>query len=143
MPDILQDFPIGASLDRVFEAIATPSGLDAWWTKTCAGEPRVDALWELGFGPDYQWQARVTRYERPVRFELEFVQSDADWNGTTVSCELGADGGATLVQFAHRGWPTENSHFRISCHCWALYLRVLRRWVEHGERVAYEDRLGV
>jgi hypothetical protein len=28
-------------------------------------------------------------------------------------------------------------------YCWAIYLRVLRRWLEHGERVPYEQRLDV
>jgi hypothetical protein len=34
-----------------------------------------------------------------------------------------------------------NEHWRISCYWWAMYLRVLRRYLEHGESVAYEDRL--
>jgi uncharacterized protein YndB with AHSA1/START domain len=29
----------------------------------------------------------------------------------------------------------------VSCYCWAMYLRVLRRYLEHGERVPYEGRL--
>jgi len=33
--------------------------------------------------------------------------------------------------------------FRISTHCWAMYLRILRRHFEHGESVPYEDRLDV
>lgn len=141
MPDILQDFPIAADADRVFEAIATPAGLDQWWTKTCSGEPTVGGLWQLGFGPEYQWQATVTRYERPLCFELTLVRSDADWKGTTVGFELTVNGRMTDVRFSHRGWPAESTHFRVSCHCWALYLRVLRRYLEHSERVAYEDRL--
>ena len=49
----------------------------------------------------------------------------------------------TKVRFYHRGWPEANSHYRISCHCWALYLRILRRHIEHGESVPYEKRLDV
>jgi hypothetical protein len=30
---------------------------------------------------------------------------------------------------------------RISCHCWALYLRLLRRHLEFGESVPYDRRL--
>lgn len=46
MPDILQDFPIKADPKRVFEAVSAPAGLDQWWTKTCAGQPRLGALGE-------------------------------------------------------------------------------------------------
>jgi len=45
------------------------------------------------------------------------------------------------VRFCHRGWPAENEHYRVSCHCWALYLRLLRRQVEYAESVPYEQRL--
>ena len=30
------------------------------------------------------------------------------------------------VRFHHCGWLTANEHFRISNHCWAMYLRILR-----------------
>jgi hypothetical protein len=41
------------------------------------------------------------------------------------------------------GWPVDNEHWRISCYCWAMYLRLLRRYLEHGEIVPYERRLEV
>lgn len=34
MADIFYYFPINTSIDKVFEAISTPKGLDKWWTKT-------------------------------------------------------------------------------------------------------------
>ena len=49
----------------------------------------------------------------------------------------------TQVRFRHVGWPSTNDHYRISCYCWAAYLRILRRYLEHGERVPYEKRLDV
>jgi len=29
----------------------------------------------------------------------------------------------------------------VSCYCWAMYLRIMRRYLEHGESVPYERRL--
>jgi len=49
----------------------------------------------------------------------------------------------TQVRFSHRGWSEANDHYRTSCHCWALYLRILRRHLEHGEKVPHEQRLDV
>jgi hypothetical protein len=51
--------------------------------------------------------------------------------------------GLTQVSFHHTGWPENNEHYRISCYCWAMYLRLLKRYVEYGEVVPYEDRLEV
>ena len=143
MPDILQDFPIRAPADRVFRAMSTPDGLDTWWTKTSAGVPALGAEYELGFGPGYDWQARVTRCTPGAEFELEMTRADQDWMGTRVGVRLHEDSGTTHVRFHHTGWPALNEHYRVSCHCWAMYLRVLRRSLEHGETVPYERRLDV
>ena len=69
------------------------------------------------------------------------VRADADWLDTRVGFRLDAQGDATIVRFHHTGWPSFNEHYRISCHCWAMYLRILRRYLEHGEFVPYENRL--
>jgi len=143
MADILQDFPIQAPLDRVFRAVSMPQGLDTWWTKRSAGSPQQGAEYALGFGPDYDWRARVTRFEPDSGFELEMVRADSDWLGTRVGLRLEPRDGATWVRFYHTGWPSLNDHYRITCHCWAMYLRILRRSLEHGESVPYEDRLDV
>jgi uncharacterized protein YndB with AHSA1/START domain len=143
MADILQDFPIRAPRREVFAAMAEPAGLDAWWTARSRGEPRQDAEYELDFGPSYRWRARVTRCEPDRALEWELTDASPDWVGTRVGFELTDSGDATLVRFHHRGWPDAGEHYRVSCHCWAMYLRVLRRHLEMGERVPYEDRLNV
>jgi uncharacterized protein YndB with AHSA1/START domain len=143
MPDILLDLPIQTPPARVFAAVSTPEGLDCWWTKRAAGQPAVGAEYELWFGPEYDWRAQVTRCVRETAFELRLVRADADWLGTRVGFQLQERGGGTWLSFSHCGWPSANEHYRISCNCWALYLRILRRYVEQGESVPYEDRLNV
>jgi uncharacterized protein YndB with AHSA1/START domain len=143
MADILHDLPIRAPVRRVFEAVSTPAGLDAWWADRSSGSPEAGATYDLGFGPDYQWTACVTRCAPDSEFELEFVHADDDWTGTRVGFHLEPRGDATWLRFSHTGWPSVNEHYRVSCNCWALYLRVLRRYLEHGETVPYEQRLDV
>ena len=145
MPDIRHDFPIQAPLERVFEAISTPRGLDAWWTKRSRGQPSEGAEYELWFGEGYDWRAVVSRCAAPpaspAEFELRMTASDPDWTGTRVGFHLERRGDRTWVRFHHTGWPHDNEHYRISCYCWAMYLRILRRYVERGEQVAYDERL--
>ena len=142
MADIFHDFPIKATVDRVFQAVSTPQGLDCWWTKRCSGKPEPGSVYELGFGPSYEWRAVVSRVVPGTEFELQITQSDADWTGTRVGWRMEPRKGVTWVRFSHTGWPAENEHYRISCNCWALYLRILRRNLEHGEFIPYEQRLG-
>jgi uncharacterized protein YndB with AHSA1/START domain len=143
MPDIFHDFPIHAPAERVFQAVSTPVGLDRWWTKRSAGEPKEGATFALWFGPAYDWRARVSRCVASSEFELEIVSADKDWIGTRVGFHLEEKDGTTSVRFHHKGWPDANEHWRISCYCWAMYLRILRRYLEHGEDVPYEKRLEV
>jgi uncharacterized protein YndB with AHSA1/START domain len=143
MPDILHDFLIKADREAVFQAVSTPKGLDSWWTKRSVGKPERAALYELWFGPEYDWRGRVAVYTPPDAFELEIVEAPEDWLGTRVGFRLGARDRSTEVRFYHTGWPKLNEHYRISCYCWAMYLRVLRRHLEHGESVPYEKRLDV
>lgn len=143
MADICHDFPIKGPRARVFDAISTPEGLNSWWSKTCAGTPREGAEYEFGFGPGYDWRALVTQCMPDSVFELKMIQADDDWTGSRLTFKLAENEGATQVVFRHSDWPEENEHYRISCYCWAMYLRHLKRYVESGETVAYEERLDV
>jgi len=141
MPDIVHDFPINATPAVVFQAVSTADGLDRWWTKRASGEPKAGATYQLGFGPEYDWVASVTKCVPETHFELEMTRADSDWTGTRVGFELVPSRSGTQVRFYHRGWPAANEHYRISSFCWAMYLRILKRALEHGESVRYDDRL--
>jgi uncharacterized protein YndB with AHSA1/START domain len=143
MPDILHDVLIRAPAARVFQAVSTPEHLDQWWTTRSAGQPTQGAEYELRFGPQFDWRARVTRCVPGEAFEFEMVRAGEDWTGTRVGFRLASADGATQVRFDQVGWPKLNEHYRVSCYCWAMYLRVLKRYLEHGERVPYEKRLDV
>jgi hypothetical protein len=105
------------------------------------GKPVEGAEYELWFGPAYDWRAVVSRCVPDREFELEMIKAQEDWQGTRVGFFLDEHEGVTQVRFHHSGWPESNEHYRVSCYCWAAYLRLLRRYVEHGEVVPYEDRL--
>ncbi len=143
MPDIVHDFPIKAPVTRVFRAVSLPVELDNWWTVRSTGNAQPGGEYQLWFGPEHDWRATVTRSEPDVEFELELTRAAPEWLGTKVGFHLNPKGGVTHVRFHHVGWPAATEHYRTSCYCWAMYLRVLRRYVEHGETVPYERRLDV
>lgn len=143
MADIFHYFPIKASAARVFQAVSTPAGLDSWWTKRSTGRPKENAEYQLWFSPEYDWRARVSKFVPGREFEIEITKADKDWQGTRVGFVLQEQEGTTQVHFHHTGWPSSNEHHRVSCYCWAMYLRVLKRNIEFGEVVQYEDRLDV
>lgn len=143
MADIVQDFPINASRQRVFQAVSSPAGLDSWWTKRSSGEPVQGNEYVLWFGPEHDWRAVVSRCVASVEFELQLTRAEEDWQDTRVGFVLAETSGGTQVRFHHLGWPEANDHYRTSCFCWAMYLRLLKRYVENDELVPYEARLDV
>src|SRR5215467_7145532 len=112
MPDIFQDFTIKAPRERVFAEMSTPEGLDRWWTKSASGKTRVGEEYRLFFGPEYDWRAKVTRYDPGSVFELLMTSAHPDWMSTRVGFQLEAESPTvTRVRFYHTGWPTDNEHW--------------------------------
>lgn len=140
MPDVLLQLKVDAEPARAFEAFATPAGLDSWWTKISAGSAEVGSQWQLYFGPEYDWRARVTKCVPVESFEWTIYSAMEDWIGTRVGAMFTASGDGTIIDFYHRGWAEPGDHYRISCYCWAGYLRLLRRNLDFGEFVPYELR---
>lgn len=143
MADILHRFPIHASADRVFEAITSPKGLDAWWTLESEGQPVKGADYRFYFDPQYDWHGKVTEAAKDRVIEWRFTDAEPDWTGTSLRMELEEKEGWTWVEFAHTGWVDAGEHFRITSYCWAAYLRLLRLYVEEGQVAPYEKRLNV
>lgn len=140
MPDVLHQFVIEAPRETVWSYFATPEGVAKWWTASGSGIAELGAVWQFYFTPEYDWRARVTRCEPNVAIEFTIVEAMADWIGTKVGVELREDNGKTIIDFYHRGWAEESDHFRISSFCWATYLRLLKRHIEHGEFTPYGER---
>lgn len=148
MPDIYHDFPLNMAVSRVLRAVSMPADLAQWWTTRSKGQARPGAEYELWFGPQDEWRAKVTRCAPNAEFEPQLTRADREWLGTKVGFHLEAKDGKTRARFYHVGWPnvgwpTETERYRVSCYCWAVYLRVLRRYFEHGESLPYERRLDV
>jgi hypothetical protein len=82
----------------------------------------------------------VSRFVAGREFELQVIQAMPDWIGARVGFALTEDNGITTVRFHHTGWAEKSEHFCISSYCWATYLRLLKRYIEHGEIVPYSER---
>lgn len=95
----------------------------------------------MWFGPDHDWRACGTRSVPDSEFEPEMTRADEGWLGTRVGLRLETRNGSIWVRFRHEGWRSANEQYRISCHCRAMYLRILRRSLEHGESFLCEERL--
>ncbi len=141
--DIIHYLQVQSPIESVFQTISTPRGMVKWWPLQASGHSELGAILTLDFGPGYHWQAQVTQMVPPTEFELTLIKADSDWQDNTVGFQLNSMKDGTNVRFYNRGWKEANDHFCISNYCWAMYLRLMKRYVEHGEVVEYSDRLNV
>lgn len=140
MPTIYHDLVITAPILKVFEGITNPALIDEWWTEKCQGTPELNKEYTLGFTPECIWKASVTVFEKNKSFELTLTDAQEDWLGTKVGFVVEENGKDTKLKFQHCGWKEINEHFRISSYCWAVYLRILKRYLEAGIRIPYKER---
>jgi uncharacterized protein YndB with AHSA1/START domain len=111
MANILHEFTVKAEASRIFECVSTPAGLDQWWTHSSSGRPQPGEIYALGFGPEYDWEARVSRCAKDAEFELEMTEAADEWQDTRVGFRLLPLGDHTQVSFWHKGWKEETHHF--------------------------------
>lgn len=140
MHQILHELEISAPIADVFDAVSTPEGLDVWWTLGSSGQPAAGEEYRFYFGPGYDWRGVVRRVRPGTAIEWEITRADADWMRTVVGVELESYGDRVIVRLKHTGWGEANSHFRRTSTCWALYLRILKRFLEKDVYVPYSRR---
>ena len=140
MYDILHDLTIKASPSKIFAALSQPQHLNKWWTKESQGIAKIGQEYRLHFSPEYDWYAEVSICELDKHFELRMTKADIDWNPTCFGFELTEIPDGIQVSHYHKGWKTQNHHFRRSNYSWAQLLRLLKNYVEKGEIVPFMHR---
>ncbi len=140
MPNIYHDFTIEATPAQVFKAISLPEELEHWWPQQCSGKPEVGAHYRFYFGPEYDWQGRVSHSVENKAFYMEMTKADADWSFTSFGFDLLPVSIGTQVQFWHKNWLASNHAYRKAAFCWALLLNGLKKYAETGEIIPFEQR---
>ncbi|MDX1685434.1 MAG: SRPBCC domain-containing protein [Saprospiraceae bacterium] len=140
MADLYHNLKIEASASRVFDAFSRPEHLNNWWTLESSGQPEVGEIYRLYFGDPYDWRFRVSRSERNNIFEWKVQSADKDWEPTSVGIELKEVNDGVTVNFYHINWPEDNDHYKHSNYCWAHLLNGLKKYVEEGTIIPFDER---
>ncbi len=138
--NIYHNFLIKASPKVVFDAISLPEHLNNWWTLKSSGIPELDSEYNLNFTDAYNWFCKVSEVKKNESFYLKMIDSDKDWNPTTLGFDLEVKGSDTLVKFNHVNWQEDNHHFRHSSFCWAMLLNGLKNYLEKGIVIPFNER---
>ena len=139
MPDILHRVGAVAPIDKVYDALAGPAGIAAWWATATTGGDEVGSTIESTFTIAETGQQLGTisyALEELVpskRVAWRVTGGVPEWQDTLIRFDLEeADGGYTIVQFGHIGWA-EPSEFMGHCTTkWGSFLMSLKSYVETG-----------
>jgi uncharacterized protein YndB with AHSA1/START domain len=132
MADILHRLNIDAPPETVFDAIATPEGIRAWWTDDSTSEPRAGSVSVFNFmDGEVVFRMRVDEYVAGRRLVWTCLGDYDEWDGTTLTwnCEPTEDG-KTVLNLAHSGWASTEKEYPQCNTSWGNLFHVIRDYAE-------------
>jgi uncharacterized protein YndB with AHSA1/START domain len=124
-----------AAADAVFDALTTPSGLQAWWCPSVSGSGLEGGELTFLFGDD-PLVMRVDKAERSsvVRWTALAFEPLPDWVGTTISFDVSPDeNGGSRLRFRHTGMTPQLECFDFCTKSWENYLVSLVDYLDSGK----------
>jgi uncharacterized protein YndB with AHSA1/START domain len=142
MPDIMHVVTIRAAPERVYQALTTTEGIRNWWTRDALLDSKIGGTGEFGFyDRRVVHTVRIDELVPPVRVSWSTMSSGAPsgWDGTTLSFDLRAEGGDTVLSFAHRDFKHADEGYARVTTGWAYYLVSLQQYLEAGKGAPHPD----
>jgi uncharacterized protein YndB with AHSA1/START domain len=142
MPDIMHCLRIAAPVERVYRAITTAEDVRDWWTRECELDEAVGGVGTFSFYDGrVVTKVRIDVLTPPVHVGWTTIESTAPagWAGTTISFDLRAEGDATVLLFAHRGFAQANEGYARVTTGWAYFLISLQQYLETGKGAPAPD----
>jgi uncharacterized protein YndB with AHSA1/START domain len=140
MDTICLEVWINAESGRVFQALTTKDGLEAWWGKVLSAEPRVGHVVEFDHGLGDPMRMEITELVPNERLAWKCVSAFSDpsnpaseWFGQTLVFELeprhgvellGVEHDVTILRFQNGGWPAEARWYGFCNAAWGETLGV-------------------
>jgi uncharacterized protein YndB with AHSA1/START domain len=158
MPHIRQELLIGASTEKVYEAIVTQKGLSGWWTPETRAKPERDSVARFAFGPTYFKEMKIEELHPSTRVRWHCIAGADEWLGTSLCFQLFAGDRAsfenthpeasgqlrqhpgnavTALHFSHDNWRDYTPMFAECSFTWGRFLQSLRMLCETGRGRPY------
>jgi uncharacterized protein YndB with AHSA1/START domain len=131
---------VRAEPDRVYDALATPAGLDGWFTQGASieggGGGRIIFRWKNYGMKNFTGEngGPIIVAQRPHRFAFQW-KADSGLYMTTVEIDLAPVNQGTavhLVEYGYEDSPAGTQDFLDRVSGWAQALTLMKFYVEHG-----------
>jgi uncharacterized protein YndB with AHSA1/START domain len=135
MAEIVHEIKIAAPASKIFTALTTQDGLEAWHTARIEGTPQLNAIitFEATDKPLFRW--KIVKWDPDKKLVWECVEGPGDSVGTQAIYTLAPteDSGRTVVGLSHTSWPHEQGNFHKCNTLWGVLLHHLKKYAETGK----------
>lgn len=127
---------VGASRERVYEAIATHHGIAGWWTHLVDGTPSKKGKFAVSFeGMDQRIDLQVDHLRRPAEVDWTCLRHSVfpEWQETRFVfriTEISSD--KCELIFSHRGMTPQLGCYEEIEGAWDYFLHSLVSYLETG-----------
>lgn len=153
MPNIRHNLLIGASAEKIYNAITQENRLSAWWTPNTTAKAEVNSVARFPFGNSYFKEMKITELSPFERVRWNCITGDGEWVGTNICFSLRSSDKknlldlnpeisgqieqqsseeGTLLIFQHDDWRDYTPMFAECNYTWAQFLRSLKLLCETG-----------
>ncbi len=130
MADINHEIKISAAPQAIHQALTNAPELAKWHTAGTNGKHETFTTHATD-GPSFEW--KVLKPDADT-VEWQCVAGPGHSVGTVARFRLTpSDGGRTLVEFSHAGWPETDDNLRKCNTLWAILLFHLKKYLEVGK----------
>jgi uncharacterized protein YndB with AHSA1/START domain len=131
---------VKAEIANVYNAISQSEHLKNWWPLQCSGIAEQGEVYNFNFTDEYDWYAEVLSCKMNHHIHYKITKSDTDWIATSFGFDLKASDNTVAIEFWHINWPACNGEYKQSSYCWAMLLNGLKKYIEKGIIIPFEDR---
>ena len=138
---IYHDIRVNTSAEKLFNAVSKPEELVNWWPLKCSGEEKLDGEYNFNFTDSYDWFGKVICYKPTTAFHIQMTIASDNWNTTSFGFDIEElENNSVQLHFWHKNWQHCNAEFKQSSFCWAMLLNGLKKYVEKGIVIPFEER---
>lgn len=139
MKKIIHAVHIHASPQKVFQAVASETGLSNWWSTKVRADSRKGGIVDFTFVGDFHPDMKITALEAPQRLAWRCIAGHEPWQDNTFDFVLDERDGETLLLFTQEyARELDDERYGTYNFNWGYYINSLKSYCETGKGQPYQ-----
>ncbi len=122
-----------AAPDHVYQALTTQAGLQSWFTPHVEGQVSEGHEVKMSFSGKEPFRWRMSAFKPTTHVHWKCLEGPGSAKGTSVTYTLNGQGGQTVLECDHGGWPEGHEAFATCNTLWGILMGRLKEYAETGK----------